>query len=78
MFLLRREGVARRLFSQQLISALAKGGCGGPNGLEGLKACQESVREKKKKERKRERGVGGTRAKEISSADFIFMTSKPQ
>lgn len=72
-FLLRSEGVARRFFSQQLISARAKGGCDGPNGSEGLTASQESVREKHT-ERKRE----GARARGISSADFIFMTGKPQ
>ncbi len=43
MFLLCTEGVARHFFSQQLISTLAKGGCDGPNGSEGLTASQDSV-----------------------------------
>lgn len=43
VFLLRGKGVARHFFSQQLISALAEGGCDTPNGCEGLTASQECV-----------------------------------
>lgn len=42
--LLHDDGVARRFFSQQLISVPANGGCGGPNGSEGLTVSQECER----------------------------------
>lgn len=80
LFLLHKEGVARSFFSQQLISASAKGGCDGPKCLGGFdkqpRACKRD-REKRMGEKKIQ-GEEECEHERFPSADFIFMGGKPQ